>query len=68
MSEDMTARVDTAACKGHGRCYMLAPDVFDCDDEGFAVVIGQATTPTQIADLGRAVDNCPEQAITATPA
>gem|GEM_PF-1014175 len=63
-----TAQVDRDACKGHGRCYMQAPDVFDCDDAGFAVVIGSASTPSQLADLERAVNNCPERAITTEPA
>ena len=60
--------VDSEACKGHGRCYMTAPELFDCDDDGFPVVLGDATTDQQVADLGRAVNNCPEQAVTAEPA
>ncbi|MEU1275551.1 ferredoxin [Streptomyces sp. NPDC005799] len=63
MTERTRPTVDRALCKGHGRCYMVAPDVFDCDDEGFAVVTDDATTPEQIAGLDRAVSNCPEQAI-----
>lgn len=68
MSEAMTASVDLTVCKGHGRCYMTAPSIFDCDDEGFPLVIGAATTPEEIAELDRAVNNCPEQAVTATRA
>lgn len=68
MSDAMKAAVDLEVCKGHGRCYMTAPDVFDCDDAGFPLVIGDATTSQQIADLERAVNNCPEQAVSATPA
>ncbi len=68
MSETVTASVDLGICKGHGRCYMTAPDIFDCDDDGFPIVIGEATTSAQINDLTRAVNNCPEQAVTATPA
>lgn len=65
MSDKKTASVDREACKGHGRCYMTDPDVFDSDDDGFPVVIGEATTPGQVAALERAVNNCPERAITA---
>lgn len=68
MTESMKATVDRSACKGHGRCYMVAPDIFDCDDEGFALVIGDATTSAQVVDLERAISNCPEQAVTATSA
>ena len=28
-------------CTGHGRCYTLAPDLLDCDDEGFVTLRGQ---------------------------
>ncbi|KAA1394231.1 ferredoxin [Aeromicrobium ginsengisoli] len=56
--------VDLSACNGHGRCYMTAPDLFDCDDDGFPVVVGPATTDVGQRDLQRAVANCPEQAIT----
>jgi ferredoxin len=68
MSQTAKPSVDRSACKGHGRCYMAAPDIFDCDDEGFAVVVGEATTTAQLADLDRAISNCPEQAVTAVPA
>jgi ferredoxin len=60
----VTAVVDRNACKGHGRCYMTAPDVFDCDDDGFPLIVGEARTAGQADDLHRAVNNCPEQAIT----
>jgi ferredoxin len=64
---ELTARVDLGACKGHGRCYGTAPDTFDSDDEGYPVVIGAASTPAQLQALRRAVRNCPEKAISATP-
>ena len=34
----MKIQFDREKCQGHGRCYALAPDLFDCDDEGYAVV------------------------------
>ena len=30
----MRVRVDRAKCVGHGRCYVLAPDVFEDDERG----------------------------------
>lgn len=65
MSDSLSASVDREACKGHGRCYMTDPDVFDSDDDGFPLVIGDATGAAQVAALERAVNNCPERAITA---
>lgn len=65
MADRMTAVVDREACKGHGRCYMVAPDVFDSNDEGDPVVIAEATTEAQVTSLERAVNNCPERAISA---
>lgn len=68
MSERLSASVDRDLCNGHGRCYMTAPEVFDCDDEGLPVVVGEATTPEELTALQRAVSNCPEQAISSSPA
>ena len=59
--------VDPERCTGHGRCYVLAPDVFDTDDFGHSVVL---ISEVQLGtDLERqvhvAVANCPVRAITA---
>src|SRR3546814_10183679 len=35
----MRIEIDGDRCSGHGRCYSLAPDVFDCDDEGYGRVL-----------------------------
>ncbi|MGC9667599.1 ferredoxin [Planosporangium sp. 12N6] len=57
--------IDTDRCSGHGRCYGLAGQFFDCDDEGFPVVINESVPENVegVADLRAAVDNCPERAI-----
>ena len=34
---EMKLRIDADACTGHGRCYVLAPEVFEPDDEGHSV-------------------------------
>jgi ferredoxin len=57
-------QVDAERCVGHGRCYTLAPKVFDADDVGHAVVLAEEVSgelETQGADAER---NCPEGAIT----
>jgi len=56
---------DRAKCQGHGRCYSLAPEVFESDDEGYAVLLCSADVPAGLEDAARlAADNCPEYAIT----
>jgi ferredoxin len=56
-------RIDLEACTGHGRCYVLAPDVFDADDVGHSVALFDEV-PADLEDQARiAVANCPEQAI-----
>ena len=64
----MRIHLDREACQGHGRCYALAPELFDSDDEGYAVLLaedGQVPAGSEEA-ARRAVDNCPEYAITTT--
>lgn len=59
----MRLRVDLEKCVGHGRCYELAPEVFDEDERGHCRIL-QANVPPALekqARLGEA--NCPEVAI-----
>jgi ferredoxin len=61
----MQVKVDGEKCQGHNRCYALAPELFDVDDYGQAVVIGDGTvTPELEAKARLALANCPEFAIT----
>ena len=55
---------DRDACQGHNRCYLLAPELFDVDDEGYAVLLVEGDVPGDLEDKARlAADNCPEYAI-----
>jgi ferredoxin len=58
--------VDADRCEGHGRCYTLAPDVFDSDDVGHAVVLVEDVSGDLEAQAIDAEKNCPEAAITLT--
>jgi ferredoxin len=61
----MKVHVDEKRCEGHGRCYALAPAVFEPDDVGDGKAIGDGTVPLEERDRARlAAANCPEQAIT----
>jgi ferredoxin len=55
--------LDTERCTGHGRCYSLAEELFDCDDRGYGMV-KTPEVPSGLEELARtAVLNCPENAI-----
>lgn len=55
---------DRDKCQGHGRCYALAPELFDADDEGYSVVlVSGELTDEQLAQARLAADNCPEYAL-----
>lgn len=61
----MIIKLDSEACQGHGRCYALAGDLFESDDEGYAVLTVDGEVPEAQHDAARlAADNCPEFAIT----
>jgi ferredoxin len=60
----MRVRIDEDLCTGHGRCYALAPAVFDCDDSGFGVVqIEGDLDPERAREAELAAANCPERAV-----
>jgi ferredoxin len=63
----MRIQFDRDACQGHNRCYLLAPELFDVDDEGYAVLRIEGDVPVELeAKAQLCVDNCPEYAITLT--
>ena len=60
----MKVRIDDQRCEGHGRCYGIAPELFQPDDLGDGKVVGDGTVAPELEHSARlAVDNCPEQAI-----
>ena len=57
----------STACQGHGRCYSLAPQLLDSDDEGFVTIRGDdpIEVPDDLRELAVEVaGTCPESAIT----
>jgi ferredoxin len=57
-------RVIDDRCQGHGRCYALAPTLFESDDYGNAHEVNGGEVPPGLEDQARlAADNCPEFAI-----
>ena len=60
----MRLSVDPGSCVGHGRCYDVAPGLFEDDDEGYSVVKGDGSVPPAEAEAARlAVRLCPERAV-----
>lgn len=59
----MRVVVDGDRCTGHGRCYVMAPDVYEADDDGYSVA-GTHEVPAGLEDRARTgAANCPESAI-----
>jgi ferredoxin len=56
--------VDPERCTGHGRCYTLAPDIFDADEVGHALVCVEEVSGELEQHALTGEQNCPEQAIT----
>ncbi|MHB1087661.1 MAG: ferredoxin [Acidimicrobiales bacterium] len=60
----MRVSIDTEICQGQGRCFSIAPSIFDFDELGNGVVIGDGTLNDETVALARlAQSNCPEHAI-----
>ncbi len=59
----MRVRVDHEKCTGHGRCYVLAPKVYEPDDEGSCVIPNERVSAAWVDVARRAALNCPEDAI-----
>jgi ferredoxin len=66
MSENRTlaVRIDPEKCQGHARCHALAPELFELDEFGNALVRDSGHVPSALEDkawIARA--NCPELAV-----
>ena len=60
----MKLKFDRSACQGHNRCYMLAPELFDTDDEGYAILLVHGDVQPELEEKAQlTADNCPEYAI-----
>ena len=59
----MKIRIDPERCSGHGRCYAIAPDVFDEDEAGYPIPHFDEVPLTMREATLAAQLNCPEQAI-----
>ena len=65
LGEPMIVRVDVKVCQGHGQCVLFAPEIFQLNEEGLAVVLVER--PESESMRAAAVDAahaCPVRAIT----
>ena len=60
----MRITVDREACTGHGRCYAVAPGIFEPDDDGYCLIPVATVAEAEEALARRGAANCPEDAIT----
>jgi ferredoxin len=62
----MRVSVDAHLCSGQGRCYVVSPDLFTSDDEGYCAERGTTrdVPAGAAAAVNLAVESCPEGAIT----
>ncbi len=59
--EPGSVTIDRDACMGSGNCVFWAPGVFDLDDDGVAIVVGDAVGHED--RVRTAASNCPASAI-----
>ncbi|MBQ0923526.1 ferredoxin [Saccharopolyspora endophytica] len=59
----MRISIDFDKCSGHARCVARAPELFDVDDDGNSFVLVDEVDEADVEDAHKAVDVCPERAI-----
>ncbi|HUD69067.1 MAG TPA: ferredoxin [Acidimicrobiales bacterium] len=60
----MRVTIDESRCQGHGRCFSIAPGLFESDELGNGVVLGDGIVAAdQERHANLAVANCPEGAV-----
>lgn len=55
--------VDRDLCTGHGQCALVAPELFELDEDDIACVLIPEPGPELVAKAERAEAICPEAAI-----
>lgn len=62
----MKVKIDADLCTGHGRCWVVAPDFYKLDDNGYSADRGKTLdVPSALESAARlGAEKCPERAIT----
>ena len=67
MAKELELVLDRGKCQGHGRCFVLAPDIVTDDDDGFGVVAKALIGPDDLGSAQLVMSSCPEAAISLKP-
>ncbi len=59
----MKVHVDTEVCAGFGVCLGLCSEVFELNDDGYAIVLVSEVPPELEDAVRQAVSQCPSNAI-----
>ncbi len=59
----MSVVVQTSACVGAGQCALVAPEVFDQDDDGIVLLLEDNPQGPDLDAATKAVRLCPARAI-----
>ncbi|MEU9344947.1 ferredoxin [Streptomyces sp. NPDC048278] len=59
----MQVEVDQPRCVASGQCVLMAPDVFDQDDDGIVELLSGSPAPEQYDEVREAAAICPAAAI-----
>jgi ferredoxin len=59
----MKIKVDPVTCQGHARCFAVAGDVYELNEEGYNRMGTFEVAPGLEAAATRGADECPERAI-----
>jgi ferredoxin len=62
----MRVELNRERCSGHARCFAIAPEVYDIDDDGFCLPPSYEPVKSEFQQAARdGIDACPENALTA---
>ncbi len=56
-------KLDRGSCQGYGNCVLVAPDLFDLDADGLAVVNHAFVGDELLEDVRKAAYDCPTDSI-----
>ena len=56
-------KIDLSKCFASGECGLLAPEVFECDDDGYPKLISGGVESVETSLLLRVVESCPSDAL-----
>jgi ferredoxin len=59
----MLVRVNTSKCSGHGRCFAVAPKVYQLTPDGYTDTPNPAVKPGLEEEARKGAKACPERAI-----